>query len=95
MKINAQQLNENVLLHGRTLLADGALWFNWSCSGFTLRFRGSSLKAAFRVIPDKAFAVFGPVRSQRHVIFIAVHKAEFFFLLWRKFHSPNASKSEF
>ncbi len=63
MIINAQKLNESVLLHGRTLLADGALWFNWSCSGFTLRFRGSSLKAAFRVIPDKAFAVFGPQES--------------------------------
>ncbi|MBO4330977.1 MAG: hypothetical protein J5827_02765 [Oscillospiraceae bacterium] len=66
MILNAQQLGENVLTHGRTLLADGALWFNWSCSGFTLRFRGSSLKAVFRVIPDRAFAVFGPQEAFDH-----------------------------
>lgn len=59
MIADAKQLSNSALMHGRTLLAGGALWFNWSGSGFTVRFRGKELKAKMRVMPDKAFVPFG------------------------------------
>jgi len=41
--------------HGRTRLDNEVLFFNWSLAGFTVRFRGKSLKAQIRSIPAKDF----------------------------------------
>ena len=38
-------LEQDVLYHGRTYEKDGVQWFNWSASGFTVRFQGSGLTA--------------------------------------------------
>lgn len=59
MKISAQQLGSAALIHGRTLLCGDTLWFNWTASGFTVSFRGRSLKAKIKIMPDKAFAMIG------------------------------------
>lgn len=42
-------------LHGRTVFdgEKGALFFNWTCSGFTLRFRGAKLRARLCALGDK------------------------------------------
>ena len=42
-------------LHGRTRFPESrnALFFNWTCSGFSVRFRGSVLRAAFLAMPDR------------------------------------------
>ena len=41
-----------VTFHGRTYSDEelGCVWFNWTCSGFSLRFRGSRLRALIRCI---------------------------------------------
>lgn len=38
-------LQQDVLYMGRTYEAAGTQWFNWSASGFSVRFQGSGLKA--------------------------------------------------
>lgn len=38
-------LNSDVNYFGRTYALDGAQWFNWSASGFSVSFQGSGLKA--------------------------------------------------
>ncbi len=42
-------------LHGRTRLQEShsALFFNWTCSGFTIRFRGSMLRGSFLALADR------------------------------------------
>ena len=42
-------------LHGRTIFDEdkNALFFNWTCSGFTVVFSGSVLKARFTALGDK------------------------------------------
>ncbi len=54
MKLSAQDLHTMVKLRGRTLLdsKSGILWFNWSCSGFTVRFKGTTLKAKLSSIAN-------------------------------------------
>ena len=41
--------------HGRTRFQDGrnALFFDWTCSGFTVRFRGTFLRGVFLAMPDR------------------------------------------
>lgn len=41
----AYDLQEDVLYLGRTYEMDDAQWFNWSASGFSVKFQGSGLKA--------------------------------------------------
>ena len=42
-----------LLQHGRTRLDKSTLFFNWSLSGFTVRFHGRTLRAQIRAIPAK------------------------------------------
>ena len=46
---------DKLLLHGRTVFDEKrqALFCNWTCSGFTVAFRGSVLKARFTALGDK------------------------------------------
>ncbi len=48
-------------LHGRTIFDEekSALFFNWTCSGFTVIFSGSVLKARFTALGDKGPAFSG------------------------------------
>ena len=41
------ELADMLCIHGRTTVSDDgkALFFNWTCSGFTVRFRGKTLRA--------------------------------------------------
>ncbi len=43
---------------GRCREYEGKLWFNWSCSGFALRFRGKELFADFEAISEDMTAPF-------------------------------------
>jgi hypothetical protein len=54
MKLSAKELGSFARLHGRTLLDPNSeiLWFNWSCSGFTVRFRGKTLRARLSSIAN-------------------------------------------
>ncbi len=45
----------SVAFSGRTWADEAAVWFNWSASGFRVRFRGTMLKAHFAV-KDEEFA---------------------------------------
>ncbi len=49
-----KELLSKLALHGRTVWDEekGALWCNWTCSGVTLRFTGTTLKAKFTVMSD-------------------------------------------
>lgn len=50
----AYDLQEDVLYLGRTYETNGTQWFNWSASGFSVRFQGSGLKAKITSnAPDK------------------------------------------
>lgn len=42
-------------IHGRTVWneKEQTLFFNWTCSGVTVHFTGTSLKAKFKVLPDR------------------------------------------
>ena len=54
MILEAKDLLPLLRLHGRTRFQDsrGALFFNWTCSGFTVRFRGTRLRAGFLALSD-------------------------------------------
>ena len=58
MKLSAKELGSFARLHGRTLLDPNSeiLWFNWSCSGFTVRFRGKTLRARLSSIANHGYA---------------------------------------
>ena len=55
MKLSAESALPMLRLHGRTRFQDrmGALFFNWTCSGLTVRFRGSRLCATFLAQADR------------------------------------------
>lgn len=55
MRIEAKAALPFLRLHGRTRFVESrnALFFNWTCSGFTVRFRGASLRAVFLALPDR------------------------------------------
>ena len=53
MRKSGRELEKFLKPHGRTFCGeDGALWFNWTCSGFTVCFLGSCLKARIRAIAE-------------------------------------------
>ena len=54
----AKEILDKLQLHGRTLFDDDrqALFFNWTCAGFTAVFSGSVLKARFVALGDKTGA---------------------------------------
>ncbi len=54
MQMNARELLPLLRLHGRTLYDEGreALFFNWTCAGFTARFRGRTLRARLAALGD-------------------------------------------
>ncbi len=56
MQMNARELLPLLRLHGRTLYDEGreALFFNWTCAGFTARFRGRTLRARLVALGDAA-----------------------------------------
>ncbi len=51
----AKEILDKLQLHGRTLFDEErqALFFNWTCAGFTVVFNGSVLKARFVALGDK------------------------------------------
>ncbi len=51
-------LHGSLRLLGRCRSHEDRLWFNWSCSGFALRFRGSALFAEFEAISEDMTAPF-------------------------------------
>ena len=53
MKLTAGELAGGTVLHGRTMLLGDALWCNWTLTGFTVRFRGSALRARVTVISNQ------------------------------------------
>ena len=54
--MNAKELMTHLCLHGRTVYDEEkqALFFNWTCAGFTVRFRGSVLRARLAALGDEA-----------------------------------------
>ena len=56
MIMNAKDALPLLCLHGRTVFDDErqALFFNWTCSGFTVRFRGTTLRARLVALGDEA-----------------------------------------
>ena len=55
MRLDAKSALPLLRLHGRTRFQEshGALFFNWTCSGFSVFFRGSCLRAGFLALPDR------------------------------------------
>ena len=55
MKLDAKAALPLLRLHGRTrwIESRGALFFNWTCAGFTVRFRGSFLRGTFLAMADR------------------------------------------
>ncbi len=55
MKLDAKTALPLLKLHGRTrwIESRGALFFNWTCAGFTVRFRGSFLRGTFLALADR------------------------------------------
>ena len=55
MNCDAKTLLPLLRLHGRTRFEESrnALFFNWTCSGFTVRFQGTRLSAGFLALPDR------------------------------------------
>ena len=53
--MKAKELLPLLRLHGRTLFDEdkGALFFNWTCGGFTARFRGKTLRARLTALSDQ------------------------------------------
>ena len=58
--IFAAQAADDIQTFGRVMPdPDGkALWFNWTASGFALRFRGSTLRVCLRGMPQEMTAPF-------------------------------------
>ena len=56
MIIKAHDLLPLLRLHGRTVFDEArqALFFNWTCAGFTVRFRGRLLRARLTALSDAA-----------------------------------------
>ena len=54
MKMNAKEALPLLRLHGRCLFDSEreALFFNWTCAGFTVRFQGSTLRARLAALSD-------------------------------------------
>ncbi len=53
MRIADAKMGAFLTLHGRTFADEsGAVWFNWTCSGFTVRFQGSQLRARIRAMSE-------------------------------------------
>ena len=51
---SAEEIRRLAFSHGRTWLEkNGPLWFNWTCSGFTIRFTGSVLRAVIRSVENQ------------------------------------------
>ena len=52
--MNAKEFLPLLRLHGRTVFDEekNALFFNWTCSGFTVRFRGRTLRARLTALGD-------------------------------------------
>ena len=55
MILDAKTALPSLRLHGRTRFPENrnALFFNWTCSGFTVRFRGTVLRGSFLAMPDR------------------------------------------
>ena len=55
MILDAKTALPYLRLHGRTRFPESrnALFFNWTCSGFSVRFRGTVLRACFLAMPDR------------------------------------------
>lgn len=55
MKLKYNEFENMLLFHGRTVADDDnkAMYFNWSCSGFTVRFTGTHLTAKIQAQGDK------------------------------------------
>jgi hypothetical protein len=55
MKMNAKELLPLLTTHGRTVFDEDrrALFFNWTCSGFTVAFSGTTLRARMTALGDK------------------------------------------
>ena len=53
--MKAKELLPLLRLHGRTLFDEdkGTLFFNWTCGGFTARFRGKTLRARLTALSDQ------------------------------------------
>ena len=50
----AKEVKALAFAHGRTWLQEeGPLWFNWTCSGFTFRFKGSVLRVTIRSVENQ------------------------------------------
>ena len=54
----AEDIQKLTLSHGRTWCqtaaeGEGILWFNWTCSGFTVHFTGASLTARIKAVPNE------------------------------------------
>ena len=71
----AEDIQKLTLSHGRTWLraadeGESILWFNWTCSGFTVRFTGASLTARIKAVPNEPPAFPGaPPMPQEHPCF--------------------------
>ena len=53
--MKANELLPLLRLHGRTVFDEdkNALFFNWTCGGFTVRFRGRTLRARLSALSDQ------------------------------------------
>lgn len=53
--MNITDLGSKLTFHGRTVAdpATGAVFFNWTCGGFTVAFTGSALRARLAVLGDE------------------------------------------
>ena len=70
----AKELLSKLQLHGRTLFDEDkqALFFNWTCAGFTVCFTGGTLKARFTAMGDKGPAFPGMPEPQPDYPFFGV-----------------------
>ncbi len=68
IRIEANALNKSVKFTGRTIRepGGGAVWFNWSCSGFTVCFRGSVLRARLVSLPNRMGPPLLPSETLEH-----------------------------
>ena len=72
--MQAKEILDKLQLHGRTVFDEEkqALFFNWTCSGFTVVFDGSVLKARFTALGDKGPAFPGFPEPQPDYPFFGV-----------------------
>ena len=70
----AKEILDKLQLHGRTLFDEDkqALFFNWTCAGFTVCFNGGTLKARFTAMGDKGPAFPGMPEPQPDYPFFGV-----------------------